>query len=100
MHGDLHDGDGMGFVSMATCVLQVEAQELVLFKLKPLLEIGQGTLQRTFLVGVDHPLHGVAVDRRLKTSVVGRPSSMASLRCELYGFGRRVAEDDERKEWD
>ena len=63
VHGDLHDGGGMGFVIMATCVLQVEAQELVLFRLKPLLEIGQGTLQGTFLVGVDHPQHGAAADR-------------------------------------
>ena len=62
-HGDLHDGDGMGFVRMATCVLQVKAQELMLFRLKPLLEIGQGSLQGTFLVGVDHPQHGAAADR-------------------------------------
>ena len=61
-HGDLHDDD-MGFVSMATCVLQVEAQELVLFRLKPLLEFGQGTLQGTFLIGVDHLQHGAAADR-------------------------------------
>ena len=33
---------------------------------KPLLEIGQGTLQGTFPVGVDHPQHGAAAYREAK----------------------------------
>ena len=35
--GDLRDDDGMGFVSMAKCVLQAKDQELLFFSLKLLL---------------------------------------------------------------
>ena len=53
-HGELHDDDSLWFVRDPTGVLDVEAHELVLLLLEPLLVHGYDSLHGLRHVGVHH----------------------------------------------
>jgi hypothetical protein len=60
-HGELHDGDPLSSVTAPTGILEVEAHELVLLLLEPLLVHGNESLHSLWFIGVHHLQHGCAM---------------------------------------